>query len=591
MEKSRKRAPLETQKAQEPEKSELRKIMEMPPREMAEFFVGLEEKGELRTFLEDAMDNDAFSAYISYYQKWIELGISDGNQKLIDDIVQTKRELYPAGPDTLPLDLEKKYTPEEIRRILANVKAIQFTFGCYGCDFCGFDAPKGVRESIPYNQVCNLFEQYHDALNRGLNGSNRTFLPYGASDIFLYRYGQGEEKKLGQDILELMHAYFPERKIHITTRSLPTKGKEKHLKQASNPVISLFGLSDEEKVAKKIKFQHFGDIQFQGEQGEPWKLGTSFTEEEFARSIASENGMNLTSRGLYNILRIGKATEQYPQGHIVVPFEGFKPESENLEIQAGENIRDFLPYGLILDTYGEKTFNRRDDKGVSGVFFLFKNNIYQIEIDNDGKIKLLKEFDRENLSSQNELPKMYGHRINACLLAEPEPEAQKKIGRLIIKEMVTGQLSDSVNFSKGFKGYLLKECFNTGFLKEEEVKELLKHILKNTRYADQREDNLLALTLLSSLAESHPEALEDFFTDCYNENLLIERDYLEEFMRFRPYEDLTFQIKWPLLLWAVDRKKLSDNDINMVESAVHRANAVDPEMKKRAQLAIEKNYK
>ena len=133
------------------------RILEMSPRELVDYFAQLEERGELQQFLEKAADDDALVAMFSYWEKWLE----KDHRKMVDTVVETKKEMYPETSESLPLDLEKKFSPEELELIFSNLGAIQLTFGCSkGCPFCGLDAVPGVRENIPYSRLANLFQRW-----------------------------------------------------------------------------------------------------------------------------------------------------------------------------------------------------------------------------------------------------------------------------------------------------------------------------------------------------------------------------------------------------------------------------------------------
>jgi len=152
-------------------------IHKMRPRELTDFLRGLE-KEELQTFLETALEEPETIALLSYWQKWF--GKKIGNA--IDLLVTEKRAMYDgesASNDTesLPLDLEKRFSNTELQLVTDNLVVIQLSQGCsFGCPFCGFDAVKGASEHIKYTELANLFKKYGHQIN-----TQKPFL-YWASD-------------------------------------------------------------------------------------------------------------------------------------------------------------------------------------------------------------------------------------------------------------------------------------------------------------------------------------------------------------------------------------------------------------------------
>ena len=126
---------------------------------MADLFTKLDEEGKLESFLNESAENNALVAQFSYWEKWLE----KDQRRLVDQVVAEKSKIYEGREDTesLPLHLEKKFTPEELKLIFSATSAIQLCFGCSkSCPFCAFDAVPGTREHIPYSQLANLFQKY-----------------------------------------------------------------------------------------------------------------------------------------------------------------------------------------------------------------------------------------------------------------------------------------------------------------------------------------------------------------------------------------------------------------------------------------------
>lgn len=73
------------------------------------------------------------------------------------------------------LDTElKQFTPYQRSLIYENVFAIELTEGCsIGCDFCGADSVKGVKDIIPYPTLEQIAKEMAEFTNRTTHADNR----------------------------------------------------------------------------------------------------------------------------------------------------------------------------------------------------------------------------------------------------------------------------------------------------------------------------------------------------------------------------------------------------------------------------------
>lgn len=94
---------------------EIQKILHMNPGELVTLMKELDEEGELEEFLDKALENDQLIAQLSYWEKWFPEKI----RKQIDTRIQAKRKDLMARQDCLPLDLESKFTPEELKYLFS----------------------------------------------------------------------------------------------------------------------------------------------------------------------------------------------------------------------------------------------------------------------------------------------------------------------------------------------------------------------------------------------------------------------------------------------------------------------------------------
>ncbi|HUT22335.1 MAG TPA: hypothetical protein VMX18_02915 [Candidatus Bipolaricaulota bacterium] len=327
---------------EKPKKEKTREqVLEMSPKELVDYFTELEERGELQSFLEKAIEDDALIAQLSYWEKWLE----KDHRKLVDQVVEKKKKMYPGESDSLPLELEKKFLPEELELIMKNVGAIQLTFGCSkSCAFCGFDAVPGVREHIPYSQIANLFQKYGDLFKE------RRFdfpLLYWASEPSDYSTQEGLQDMTYEDIHQLAKEYTGITP-HITSRETKDIEWLKFLESVGGMArVSVYGLSEqrvlgvEDVTGEWVRKVGKGDIQRKG-------IGKTILGEKSMigrMGIGSFDGTLITPRGLYNVIQV-PVSEKYPQGQIVVPIE--KVREEGRKIKIGDSVSDLMLYAVVI---------------------------------------------------------------------------------------------------------------------------------------------------------------------------------------------------------------------------------------------------
>ncbi len=333
---------------------ETAKILGLKPSELAEFIKEIYSQGELEGLLDEVVKDDQLIAQLSYWEKWFPEKI----RKKIDERIAIERKDLLSREDCLPLDLESKFTEEELNYIFSHLGAIQPTFGCSkACSFCGFDAVRGVREEIPFAQLKNLFEKY------GRQMGVSKFLLYYASEPSDYdRYPELHD-------LAVKYAYqspdittnegndewvsFLE-KIRSSIRfSLGVVRKEDAFKDYRTVVID--GEEHDIRVVSSI---------LRGSEGKHKKgIGVSYesSEKETDNGIGCLHGsILLTPRGLYRVSQT-KISEEYPQGQMVVPLGPLsdipikvgRPSSDNVakDEKDLENIKKRLFENAVLLAY------------------------------------------------------------------------------------------------------------------------------------------------------------------------------------------------------------------------------------------------
>ena len=374
-------------------------ILAMAPEELRNYFRQLYKNGNLEDFLQQAVEDDSLVAQFSYWEKWF----TESQRKLVDSIIEKKREIYDGETkandhEALPLHLEKKFTPEELKLICQNLCAIQLTFGCSkGCPFCGLDAVKGVREHIKYSDLENLFKIYGD------NIAEQRPIFYYASETSDYHDQVGLEDKTYQDVHELASKYL-HYSPHITSKENSLPWMEFLKQESKQHRMSLYGLSEEE--INTIKTIAEDKVEFVGEKSTKHikGIGVSILSSEDmigGGGIGCFDGITLTPRGLYNILMM-PISKKFPQGQMIVPIKEISKDSLNVNV--GDNLADVLNKTVIVGYWTTREGYDNEDKP-----FLFKmqeakvkirkcvvktvNEEYNLWFDCQGVIKSIEKFD------------------------------------------------------------------------------------------------------------------------------------------------------------------------------------------------------
>jgi len=379
----------EKEEAEKPEEEKFspERVLEMPPKELADFFSDLQEKGELEAFLKEAAENDALVAQFSYWEKWL----AKDQRRLVDEVVAKKREVYGENSESLPLELEKKFTPAELHSIFSNLVGIQLTFGCSkGCPFCALDAVPGVREHIPYSQLANLFQKY----GREIKETEPPL--YWASEPSDYASKQGLEDKTYQDVHQLADEYAGY-SPPITSKNIEDQEWLDFVGEQQGRV-SLYGR--EPAQAEKIiqdQWSKKNMIRSVGEGREHSKgIGLSLMkegleEEKEKTGIVNRDGVLLSPRGLYNVVRV-PISDKYPQGLAAVPLE--KVTSE--EIKVGESIDDAMREHVVEFRDLDPKIHGGEEEGV--IFICGNGTEYVVKNNEDGIITLCEKYDRVDVS-------------------------------------------------------------------------------------------------------------------------------------------------------------------------------------------------
>lgn len=345
------------------------KILTMSPRELADFLGALDKKGTLEKFLEQVAEDDALTAQLSYWEKWLQ----ENQRKLLDEIIEKKKEIYGDKTDNLPLDLNEKFKEEDLKIIFSNIGGIQLTFGCSkGCPFCAFDAVPGAREHISYSRLANLFQKYGKFLKHEGFGA---FLSH-ASEPSDYL----SEDKTFEDICQLAERYAgyqPE----IVSRETDKPDWIEFLKsyKGGRKSLSVYGFDEnklnelQNKIGKSaiLKGKSLKYIRGLGVSSEKFK------DKELTRGsggIGCFDGTLLTPRGLYNIVQL-PVSKKFPQGIIIAPIENI---SNGNALKKGNAMAGALRGGIAKFFYfypEEEGISERGEAGIGGNIGFLRCNL------------------------------------------------------------------------------------------------------------------------------------------------------------------------------------------------------------------------
>lgn len=396
------------------------KVLQLSPRETVDYLTSVQEQGKLEGFLERAVADEPLLAQFSYWEKWLQ----KDQQELLESVIERKRGIYTPNSESLPLELEKRFSEDELGLIFSNVKAIQLTYGCsIGCPFCGFDAVRGAREHIPYSQLANMFKRYGSQLSKG------TPFLYWASEPSDYASKEGLEDRTYKDVHELAVNYAgydpditsfnkkDQKWMDFMAQKRMGSGKSGRrlsvfgMNQSQLAQLQLKASTSEEKADEELgasRVIRFVGVTPEGETVRHVKgVGKSFEQQENIddipkAGIACVDGVLLTPRGLFNLFVV-PISEEYPQGVIITPLEKITDEP----VKEGDSLKEVMRRSVVGGRYSHKGGVFRNEEGgyedfqrYTGRFpkratIYCKDKIYRVEVDQGGSIVRVDQFDYE----------------------------------------------------------------------------------------------------------------------------------------------------------------------------------------------------
>jgi len=486
-------------------------IISMAPRDLQSLMNEVEATGQMEEFLSQAVQNDALIAHLSYWEKWFPETI----RKKIDSAVSQKRQSKEHRPEALPLDLDQKFTPEELQILFSNHGAFQLTFGCSkGCKHCGFDAVPIVRDEMDFEAMKKLFDQYGKEI--------------AGAKWMLYYASEPADSPRFSDYYELMRKNGCDHPHFITAESEKEGWSDFIVNKARANVRTSFARQDvaqlnaRRKSVKKVMFDHqeieigveIPPIEVHIQRADHHKnLGFSFSPDKgsLPHGIGCIEGALITPRGIYNVAGI-PTSEEFPQGQVVVPLEGVSDEP----IEVGQHLKQVLGSCIIVKSDMPVPQIPRDK--VTTLVHR-KNADYVIKTDYEGVIieveKLTperKQFLYPETTNLEELERIYQDiKLEFLGVAEMRADEDAEPYEQQVMTMVKNDPS-KVRFTGRSKLWgRMNYCWG-GFVKLPGVPgefEVNLNGIDHGRYKSDSEERLSCNGLISNRALSNPRSRED----------------------------------------------------------------------------------
>ncbi len=117
------------------------------------------------------------------------------------------------------------FSAEQRRHIYDNAFTIQLTEGCsLGCDFCGYDTPKGVRDHIPFSDLEMIADEMVSLTDRTTREMG--FMQHNPKRLYLYDESEPlDYEDRGKDYFDVLEL-FESRGFKVFTSTAIPKGKE-----------------------------------------------------------------------------------------------------------------------------------------------------------------------------------------------------------------------------------------------------------------------------------------------------------------------------------------------------------------------------
>jgi hypothetical protein len=298
--------------------------------------------------VEASMQDPAVLKYLSYYQRYV----SGEVRRALDARTATvsNDDEWVNGFERLP--------ESERRKAMHNLCALMLTYGCSGgCNFCGFDAPVGVKIQLPFSRFRELVSTYKAELTHSV-----PFLYY-PTDPLDYRSEEAGAERTYFDALELVLeqlGYIP-----FTSTIVPRGSEDVYDRIVQDPRFFLdrVSITDDRQSHRllqlgvmdmpenKIVDAYEVAVGNLGRFGK--NRGNENTEWQTDAGIGCFNGMLMDPRGwLYSVVQHNGVHRSIPQRQFVVPYEG---RGDSLPV-AGQDVRDVLARHMPL---ADRSFGSR----------------------------------------------------------------------------------------------------------------------------------------------------------------------------------------------------------------------------------------
>jgi len=316
-------------------------------------------------------------AQLVYFQKYFEKYLPEVAQAVEEKAIEGHHQYLSEG-HSLPFSVRKFSFPER-KIIYHGLESMQFTHGCGGkCDFCAVDAVTGVRDRVPLDHQLALIEEAkeHVQINPRLYFANdglemfetlseykaliekygstfyrdlalRTSIPPGTEGLYreLLNYRGWSRigvslseknvprlKKAGIvkiDSLRDIHFWNPDHPQHggIDLVAEPELRKEIFCRGLAPDSVSL-------KYEECLKNAGLERYDLEGRNYSPYGF----------------SGTIIAPYGVYNIMDAFRASQRYPQGHIVVALDSL--DGDPIQARNGDRIENYLQHTVITEKIG-----------------------------------------------------------------------------------------------------------------------------------------------------------------------------------------------------------------------------------------------
>ena len=221
---------------------------------------------------------------------------------------------------------------------------------------------------------------------------------------------------------------------HVTSRESSDEGWITFLKtKAKAPRVSAYGYPEEkvEEILEKAEGEITVERGYKGEHSKGIGVSSLKFDVKGEKGIGCMDGILLTPRGLYNVVRL-PVSKEFPQGQIIAPLENISQR----EVKPGDRLKDILRESVIVneltineasdldpwDMYKKKPFTR-------DVKIQTKNGVYHVWYNEGGIIDKVEELNIEEEENKR-IKEIEVRRAERQKVAEKKEKYKERIQEL-----------------------------------------------------------------------------------------------------------------------------------------------------------------